>query len=139
MLYMERRRIYPEAIRSREPSELCRGKWLVARAWPEGLGAGVERGFAGTQTALPTPIQEVVERHCVQKCLCAADRQAHEMAIAAIQPILIVAIARQLRDVIPRALKISFGYNSNENLVHSTATSVVGSHRRYAPWIMHYQ
>jgi len=92
------------------------------------LGVGVERSLAWTQSSSAAPVQEIVECDRFQTRLGAAEREAHEMAIAAIQPIIIAAVAGQFGDGRLRALKISRGYNSNENFVHSTATSVLGSH-----------
>ena len=109
---------------------LRRRKWFAAGAGLKMPGAVIERGLAWTHPPPPAPVQEIVERDCLQARLGAGHRKAHEVAVAAIQPVLIVAKVRQFRYVIRCALKLSRGYNSNENFVHSTAPSVLGSHRR---------
>ena len=104
------------------------------------LGIGVKRGLARAHSTRAAPPQEIVERDRLETCVGAAQRQAHETAIAAIQPVVIVAIVRQFGNAGPRALKIDGGYNPNENIVHEAATSVLGSHRRRGvPSFMHYQ
>src|SRR5580692_5069735 len=96
------------------------------------LRVGVKRVFAWTHSVRAAPVQEIVEGDRLEAYVSAADRKPHEATVAAIEPVVIVATIGQFRNVIPRALKIGRGYNSNENLVHSTATSVLGSHRRQA-------
>ena len=93
------------------------------------LGVGVNLGLAWAHSVRATPVQEIVKSHRFQACVVAAQRKTHEKAIAAIQPIVIAAAVRYPRNTPLRPLKIGLGYNSYENLVHSTATSIQGSHR----------
>jgi hypothetical protein len=67
---------------------------FTAGVKPGMLGVGVKLGLAWTHSMRATPGQEIVEGDGLQACFSAGHRKAHETPIAAIQPIVIVAVVR---------------------------------------------
>jgi hypothetical protein len=67
---------------------------FTAGVKPGMLGIGVKLGLAWTHSMRATPGQEIVEADRLQACFSAGHRKAHETPIAAIQPIVIVAVVR---------------------------------------------
>src|SRR5262249_21646850 len=102
-----------------------RRKGFAVGATPGIFRVGVQGGLARMHCARATPVQEIVETNRLEPCLDAGHRQAHEKPNAIIEPVVMIAIMRQLRYVIHRSPKLGRGYNSNENHAHSTATSVL--------------
>lgn len=78
----------------RVDASLRRREGFAAGAMPGMLGEGVKRGLARTHSARAAPPEEIVEGDRLQTCLGAAQRKAHETTIAAIQPVVMVAIIR---------------------------------------------
>jgi|SRR5271165_4173697 len=78
----------------RVEASLRRREGFAAGALPGVLGVGVKRALARTHSARAAPPEEIVEGDRLQTCVGAAQRKAHEKAIAAIQPVVIVAIVR---------------------------------------------
>src|SRR5579863_314609 len=114
------------------PTPLRGRKGFAAGSRPRKSGVSVERRLAWTHGARLAPIQETVESDRFQARLGAADRKPHETPVAAVEPVIVAAIGRQFRNMPPGARKIACGYNSYENFMHSTSTSINGAHRRPA-------